>query len=188
MGLLEKIKKDLSKALKDGLVIIKEGSIQMKKRAGELAEEGKRQVKLFELKQRVQGYFMDLGGMMYETIRIGGNKNPLADKKVKSTIDAINKIEEQITKLETPVIAKATSLAAKKSGTTTAAKKPAAKSAAKPAVKAAPKAPAAVKTSTPAKAPTAAKTTATKKAAPVKKPAAQKPVAAKTPKPEGAPK
>ena len=184
MGLLEKIKKDIAKALNDGLLIIKEGSIQMKKRAGELAEEGKKQVKIFELKQRVQGYFMDLGGMMYETIRGGGDKNPLADKKVKSTIDAINKIEEQITKLESPVEPAAKTPSAAKSGAKKPAdQKPAEKAAAKPAVKAAPKAPAAAKAPAAVKAPAvAAKTTPAKKAAPVKQPAAKKPAAAKKPK------
>ncbi len=99
MSFWEKVKEDISKGYKEGLAAIKEGSIVVKEKADQLAEEGKKQIKLFELKQNVQGLFTDLGGRIYE-ITSGGKKSLLNDEKVKTTLSNINKIEGKITKLE----------------------------------------------------------------------------------------
>ncbi len=99
MDFWEKIRKDVQKGYKEGLAAIKEGSIVVRKKADELAVEGKKQLKLFELKQKVQSRFTDLGGRVYELIK-AGNSNPAADEKVQSIIEAVDKIEVQIHKLE----------------------------------------------------------------------------------------
>ncbi len=99
MGLWDKIRGDIQKGYKEGLAAIKEGSIVVKKKAGELAEEGRKQIKLFELKQKVQGRFTDLGGRIYDLVR-SNKDNLLEDKKIKSTVNAINKLEDQITRIE----------------------------------------------------------------------------------------
>ncbi len=126
MGFWDRIKKDIKKGYEEGLSAIKEGSVVVKKKAGELAEEGKKQIKLFELKQKVQGRFTDLGGRVYDLVS-SKKESPLQDAKVKSTISSITKLEEQITTLEKkpekPVRKKTTKKPVKKA-TVRAKKKP----------------------------------------------------------------
>ena len=45
----QSIKKDIQKGWKEGVAVVKEGSIVAKKKAGELTDEGKRRYKIFEL-------------------------------------------------------------------------------------------------------------------------------------------
>jgi len=99
MGFLEKIRKDIKKGYEEGLKAVKEGSMVVRKKAGELAEEGKKQLKLFELKQKIQGRLTDLGGMVYDLIS-SKKESPLQDTKVQSTISSIKKLEEEITVLK----------------------------------------------------------------------------------------
>jgi len=98
MSFWEEVKKDLRKGVKEGVHLLKEKAIVVKEKAEELAEEGKRRYKLFELQTKVQKEIAELGGRVYDLS--SKLKNPLLDKKVKSLIARIKKLEEQVTKLE----------------------------------------------------------------------------------------
>jgi hypothetical protein len=98
MDFWEKIKSDIQKGIKDGIGIVKEGAIVVKTKAEELTEEGKKRLKVFELKTKVQRDLSELGGKVYALSAKG--KNPLFDSKVKAVITRVNKAEARIAKLE----------------------------------------------------------------------------------------
>jgi hypothetical protein len=91
MEFWEKVKRDIQKGIKEGVDIIKA-------KAEELTEEGKKRLKLFELKTKVQGEISNLGGKVYDLSSTA--KNPLLDSKVKAIVGKIKKLEAQIAKIE----------------------------------------------------------------------------------------
>nr|NIT04270.1 hypothetical protein [Candidatus Saccharibacteria bacterium] len=91
MSFWEKVKKDVPKSFREGVEVIR-------LRAGQLTTEGRRQLKLFDLKNRVHKEMADLGGAVYTS----KNSNPMADTKVKKILDKIKKLESDINKLEKP--------------------------------------------------------------------------------------
>ena len=106
MNFWEKIQKDIKKNVKEGMAIIKEGSAVVSQktrivagRVGELTEEGKRKYKLFSLNMKVHDEFAKLGGRVYD-LSLKTKKNPMTDKKAAAVVAIINKLEDQITKLE----------------------------------------------------------------------------------------
>lgn len=99
MGLWDRIKKDVRKGIDEGVAAVRQGAVVAVAKAEELAEEGKRRYKIFELKQKVHSNFTELGGQVYD-LAAKGSKNPLIDKKIKSVISGIKKLEAQIAKLE----------------------------------------------------------------------------------------
>lgn len=98
MDFWEKVKQDVQKGIKEGLVMFGEGITVVKAKAGELTEEGKRRLKIFELKTKVQREISELGGRVYGLS--GKLKNPMLDKKAKAITSRIKKLEMQIGKLE----------------------------------------------------------------------------------------
>ncbi|HYA12315.1 MAG TPA: hypothetical protein VEF37_05025 [Thermodesulfovibrionales bacterium] len=94
----EKVQKDLQRGIEEGVHLLKEKAIFMKEKAGELAEEGKRRYKIFDLQTKVQKEISELGGRVYDLSP--KLKNPMLDKKVKTLIGRIKKLEAQVTKLE----------------------------------------------------------------------------------------
>lgn len=100
MTFWDKIKKDLSKGIKEGMAAMKEGAEYVKVKAGELTEEGKRRVDLFELKSKVQRDFEALGGQVYHLHT--QKKQPMNDAKVKAVLNRIRKLESKIARLEKP--------------------------------------------------------------------------------------
>lgn len=98
MNFWEKVKKDLQKGLKEGAHLLKEKAVVVKEKAEELAEEGKKRYKIFDLQTKVQREITELGGRVYDIS--SKLKNPMLDKKVKSIIARIKKLETQVTKLE----------------------------------------------------------------------------------------
>ncbi len=70
----------------------------MKEKAEEITEEGKRRLKVFDLKTKVQREFAELGGKVYDLS--SKMKNPLLDSKVKAVMLRIKRLEMQIKKLE----------------------------------------------------------------------------------------
>lgn len=98
MNLWEKVRKDLTKGLKEGVAIFKGGTVTVREKAEELTEEGKRQYKIFTLKRKVRDWMAELGGKVYELSSRA--KSPRADAAVKSIIERIKKLEAQIEKLE----------------------------------------------------------------------------------------
>jgi len=99
MTLWDRIKKDVKKGIDEGMAAVRKGATVAVEKAGELAEEGKRRYKIFELKMKVQSNFTDLGGKVYDLV-LRGSKNPAADSKVKSTIASVKKLEARIARLE----------------------------------------------------------------------------------------
>ena len=91
MDLWEKVKRDVQKGVKEGIAAIKE-------KAEELGEEGKKMIRLFDLKTKIQAEFTELGGKVYASS--AKMKNPMLDKKVKAITNRIKKLEAQIAKLE----------------------------------------------------------------------------------------
>jgi len=98
MDFWEKIKRDIQKGIREGFGIVREGMTVARAKAEELTEEGKRRLKIFELKTKVQREISELGGRVYAVSE--KLKNPMLDKKAKAVIARIKKIETQIAKLE----------------------------------------------------------------------------------------
>ncbi|UCH81227.1 MAG: hypothetical protein JSW20_01100 [Nitrospiraceae bacterium] len=99
MSFWEKIQEDLKKNLQEGLEIFREGSSVVTDKLEKFTEEGKKKYKVFNLNMKVQEDFAKLGGEIYDLIS-KKSKNPLGNKKVKSIIAKINKMEDQISTLE----------------------------------------------------------------------------------------
>ena len=98
MDFWEKIKSDIQKGIKEGIGIVKEGAIVVRTKAEELTEEGKKRLKVFELKTKVQKDLSELGGKVYALNAKG--KNPLLDSKIKAVIARVKKAEARIATLE----------------------------------------------------------------------------------------
>lgn len=98
MSFYQKVKKDVQKGIKEGVHLLKEGAAVVKVKAEELAEEGKKRYKIFELKTKVQKEVAELGGRVYDLSP--KLKNPMLDKKVKAIIARVKKLETQVTRLE----------------------------------------------------------------------------------------
>ncbi len=98
MDFWDKVKADIQKGLKEGAAIVRQGVTVVKEKAEELTDEGKKRLRILDLKMKVQGEVSELGGKIYDlSSRV---KNPMLDKKVKAVISKIKKLETQIAKLE----------------------------------------------------------------------------------------
>jgi predicted sugar kinase len=93
------IKADIQVGLKRGVVAFKKGTMVVKRKSGELSEEGKKQYKIMMLKSKVHGLVSGLGATVYSLMRMKSN-NPALDAKVKDIVAQIKKIEAQISALE----------------------------------------------------------------------------------------
>lgn len=87
MDFWDKVKSDIQKGIKEGIGLVREGVSVVKEKAEELTEEGKKKLKLFELKTRVQREISELGGRVYDLQSKA--KNPMSDSKVKAIIAGI---------------------------------------------------------------------------------------------------
>jgi len=98
MSFWDKVKADLGKGLREGIEVVKEGATFVKEKTEELTEEGKKRLKLFELKAKARKEMTELGGHVYDLkSRV---KNPFLDGKVKTAVERIKKLEDQIMRLE----------------------------------------------------------------------------------------
>jgi hypothetical protein len=98
MDFWEKVKNDIQKGIKDGAAIVRQGVTVVREKAEELTDEGRKRLKLLDLKMKVQREVSELGGKIYDLS--SKVKNPMLDKKVKAVISRIKKLEIQIAKLE----------------------------------------------------------------------------------------
>jgi hypothetical protein len=98
MGFWDEVKKDFQRSLKEGVHLLKEKATVVKEKAEELTEEGKKRYKIFDIQMRIQKEVGELGGRVYDLSSKSGN--PLLDKKIKTLIARINKLEIQVTKLK----------------------------------------------------------------------------------------
>ena len=111
----EAIKKDLQKGWKEGIVAVKEGMIVVKKKAGEMSGEGKKQYKVLSLKTQIQKSIHDLGRRVYTLMASPKTAGAVAaDDKVKSIVVQIRNFERQINDLEKKPRAKAATKAVTK--------------------------------------------------------------------------
>lgn len=94
----EKLKKDIGTGLEKGAVAFKKGALVVKKKAGELTEEGKRQYKIMTLKSRVHSQMADLGARVYAVMG-SRSKNPATDATVKDLVLQIRKNEMKVASL-----------------------------------------------------------------------------------------
>lgn len=91
MSFWDKVSKDVSKGVSDGLEVLR-------LKAVELTGEGKRRYNIFDLKSRAQKEMTVLGGTVYDLSKTRGN--PMDDPAVKGVLGRINKLEKEISKLE----------------------------------------------------------------------------------------
>jgi hypothetical protein len=98
MGFWESVKKDFQQSLREGVHLLKEKATVMKEKAEELTEEGKKRYKIFDIQMRIQKEVGELGGRVYDLSSKSGN--PLLDKKVKTLIARIKKLEMRVKKLK----------------------------------------------------------------------------------------
>jgi hypothetical protein len=95
----DKFQNDFKKNIEEGLSIIREGGSAVSKKIEKMTDEGKKKYQIFNLNMKVQEEFAKLGGQVYDLIT-KKSKNPLANRKVTSVLKKINKLEDQITRLE----------------------------------------------------------------------------------------
>jgi hypothetical protein len=98
MSFWDNAKKDFQQSLKESVHLLKEKAIIIKEKAYELTEEGKKRYKIFDIQMRIQKEMGELGGRIYDLSSKSGN--PLLDKKVKTLIARIKKLEAHIIKLK----------------------------------------------------------------------------------------
>jgi hypothetical protein len=98
MSFWDNAKKDFQQSLKESVHLLKEKAIIIKEKADELTEEGKKRYKIFDIQMRIQKEVGELGGRIYDLSSKSGN--PLLDKKVKTLITRIKKLESHIIKLK----------------------------------------------------------------------------------------
>lgn len=97
-GLFDKIREDVKKGIEEGIAAVIEGASVVSEKMGELTAEGKRQYKIFDLKSQIQNLMTELGGRAYDVL--DSKKSPAADNRIKAVFVKIQKLEEQLDKLE----------------------------------------------------------------------------------------
>ena len=99
MGFWDSISKDMKKGLDEGIHYLKEGTSSVMEWAEDLTEEGKRKIKMFEIKQKVQVQLTELGGKIYDLIE-KKSKSPASSPSIKPILKKIDSLKEQLKKLE----------------------------------------------------------------------------------------
>jgi hypothetical protein len=98
MDFWTKVKGDLQKGVKEGMEAFREGATVVRKKTEEITAEGKRRLKIYDLKKTVRHEITELGGRVYDLK--AKTKNPYLDTRVKSTIGRIKRLEGRIANLE----------------------------------------------------------------------------------------
>lgn len=99
MGFWDSIKKDIKKGFDEGIHVMKEGTASVMGRAESLAEEGKKKIKQFEIKQKIQVELTELGGKVYDLIE-KKSKSPGSHPSIKPILKKIDSLKEQLAKIE----------------------------------------------------------------------------------------
>ncbi len=94
------IKKDLQKGMEKGVVAVRKGAMVVKKKAGELGDESKRQYQAMTIKSKVHTAISDLGARVYAVMTASRPKNPAQDARVKDLVVQIKKLDAQIAALD----------------------------------------------------------------------------------------
>ncbi|MEO0128787.1 MAG: hypothetical protein ABIL02_00930 [candidate division WOR-3 bacterium] len=72
----------------------------LSKEAGDLTMKGKLKIEIFELKRQLQELFKELGQAFYSFFPLKGNEDFKSDKQIKSLVQKIKRIKNEITKRE----------------------------------------------------------------------------------------
>jgi hypothetical protein len=99
MTFWDSIKKDIKKGLDEGIHVMKEGTATFIERAEALAEEGKKRIKEFEIKQKIQVQLTELGGKVHDLLE-KNVKSPTTHPSVKSILKKIENLKDQLVKAE----------------------------------------------------------------------------------------
>lgn len=91
MSFWDRVKQDVPKSFRDGVEVLR-------LKAGQLTAEGKKQLKVFDLKNKVHKEMAELGGAVYTS----KETNPKNDPKIKKILNSIKNLEAQINKMEKP--------------------------------------------------------------------------------------
>lgn len=98
MDILNGLKKDIEKGLKQGVDAVKSTATLVREKAEELTEKGKTQYQLYELNNKLQKQFADLGGKLHQLAK--SKKVKISNQELRKLITAIDKIQSSISKLE----------------------------------------------------------------------------------------
>jgi hypothetical protein len=99
MSFWDKMQKDISRNIQDGIAALKEGGSSVSKKIEWMTEEGKKKYRIYSLQVNVKEEFEKLGGQIYD-LASKKAKNPMSSRKVSTIITRIRKLENQITRLE----------------------------------------------------------------------------------------
>ncbi len=113
MTFWDSIKKDIKKGIDEGIHVMKEGTATVLERAEALAEEGKKKIKVFEIKQKIQVQLTELGGKIHDLLEKNA-KSPTTHPSVKNILKKIDNLKEQLKKIEVKAKSKARKKTAKK--------------------------------------------------------------------------
>jgi hypothetical protein len=94
-----RLRADLAKGLKQGLLSIKKGAIVVKKQADLSTEESKRSYKLIPIKLKVHQGISDLGASVYSLMR-SRKRNPGLDSRIKDIAARVRRYETEIEFME----------------------------------------------------------------------------------------
>ncbi|HDQ25248.1 MAG TPA: hypothetical protein ENN43_00680 [bacterium] len=94
----KKIREDIRGVMKEGMAKLKEGAEIAGKKAGELTEEGKRRLKINEIKTNIHNETADLGARIYELEKEA--PGTITDVMVAQHVEKIKKLAEELEALE----------------------------------------------------------------------------------------
>ncbi|MBI5584717.1 MAG: hypothetical protein HY892_12950 [Deltaproteobacteria bacterium] len=98
MSFWAEVKKDLQKGVKGSLEAVGAGAAKIQIMAAHLTEEGEKRLKVHELKQKVSEEIAELGGHIYELK--DKLTPPLSGGKIKTSLEKIRKLEDEIKEIE----------------------------------------------------------------------------------------
>lgn len=93
------VKAGLEKGLSQGVTAIRKSALTLKKKAGDLGEEGKRRYAAASLRLKMNRDVFELGKRVYALMG-SGKQNPLLDTQVKEIARKLRKQETTIASLE----------------------------------------------------------------------------------------
>lgn len=95
MTLWDKVRKDVTKGVRQGVSVLKERSNMAADKAGQLAEVGKVRYQIFLLEQKIEKNFAEMGQRIYELIQENRSKDSLSDAAVKKKLAEAKKLERK---------------------------------------------------------------------------------------------
>ncbi|MCH7781999.1 hypothetical protein IID62_02930 [candidate division KSB1 bacterium] len=88
----------ITKGIKDGAKIAKEGAVIAAEKAEELGKKSKVHIEMGNIKRKIEKNFTELGGNTYHLIQEEKVKNVMSNDEIKKVVDVINNLEEELKK------------------------------------------------------------------------------------------